>query len=120
MIKNRLNQGSSEQQEAENKVRAELKELAIVANDILLDQRYKRFANLLDEAEKNTIELLFNYKESDPYKYKSKVDEFLIELRVYRNLLRSVADLANPQQFNYPNLVQRFKSQVGEILKKIK
>lgn len=106
-------------EKAEKEVKEELQQLQVIANDLLNDQRYKKFAKILDDAKKNTIELFLAYKENDPYKYKAKVDEYLTELRVYGNILRSANELANPVIKNKPNLTQEFKGRMGEILEKL-
>jgi hypothetical protein len=92
----------------ERKAKQQLAELQHLANDLMLDQRYKHFADLIKEAEDNTVDLLLSYKEPDPYKYKAKVDEFLIELRVYRNILSSSKDLANPRPKDNVSFIKKF------------
>lgn|SRR3990167_2268164 len=104
----------------EDEVKKELSELRLLANELLLDQRYKKFAGLIEEAEKNTIDLLLAYKESDPYKYKAKVDEFLIELQVYRNIIHSVTDLTNQIENPKLNLVQKFKKDMFGLLNNLR
>lgn len=117
---NRIDQQRIELDAIEQEVRNELKAISFEAKELLLDSRYQKFSKLVKEAEANTVELLFKYKESDPYKYKAKVDEYLIELRVYRNILNSSKDLAEPQEKPKVNFVQKFKADIAEILGKIK
>lgn len=106
-------------QKAETEVKAELNELQRIANDLLNDQRYRKFTRLFEDAEKNTTDLIMQYKESDPYKYKAKVDEFLIELKVYRNLLKTITDLSNPIPVKKMNITQDFKSRINDLMEKI-
>ena len=75
---------------------------------------------MVEDAEKNTVDLLLRYKEDDPYKYKAKVDEFLTEVRVYRNILNSAKDLTNPRPIRKPDFSQKFKGDMTELLTKIK
>lgn len=114
------NKFTSEAKKQELEVKKELADLQVIANDLMNDQRYAKFAKLIDEAEKNTIDLLLRYKEDDPYKFKTKVDELLVELRVYRNILKSAADLAKEKEQEKPNLTQSFKNRMFEILENIK
>lgn len=105
--------------EAEKQVRSELKELSRIANEIVSDQRYSRFRKLLEEGEKNTINLILAYKETDAVKYKAKLDELLIELRVYRTMLNSIDDLVKEIDIDKPSFTQNFKNRMGEILNKL-
>lgn len=117
---NRIDPQREELNKIEQEVRAELSSISAVVRDLLLDSRYQKFTQLIKEAEANTIDLFLKYKESDPYKYKAKADEFLIELRVYRNILNSTKDLVMPSDSPKVNFVQKFKSDVAQILNRIK
>ena len=108
-----------ELKEAENLVKADLQELRRIANDLLLDNRYRKFAETIRNAEKNTLDLLFRYKESDPYKYKAKVDEFLVELRVYRAILNSVKDLTVSKPIINPDFTQQYKQEMSQVIDKL-
>jgi HEAT repeat protein len=107
-------------QEAEKIVKSNLSELRVVAQDLILDERYKKFFNLVKEGEENTIDLLLRYKENDPYKFKAVVDSYLIELKVYRNLLNTIKDLSNPKQVNQSNFVQKFKENISGLINRMK
>jgi hypothetical protein len=108
-----------ELKEAENIVKANLQELRRIANDLLLDNRYRKFSETVRNAERNTLDLLFRYKESDPYKYKSKVDEFLIELRVYKTILNSVKDLSISKPVSNPDFTQQYKQEMAQVIEKL-
>lgn len=106
-------------QRAEEEVKKKLSSLSVIANDILSDQRYKQFSDLLKVAEENTLDLFFRFKEDDPYKFKAKADELLVELRVYRNLLASIKDLSNPKPKSNPNFTQTFKDDMKGFIKSL-
>jgi hypothetical protein len=96
-------------QRIEDEVKKDLAQLRKLASDILQDTRYKHFADIFKKAEENTVLLLMNYNEPDPYKYSARVREFLIELRVFRNIMHSVNELVNPLPDKPLSMVERFK-----------
>lgn len=98
----------AEQKIIEQEIREDLKKLADTSREMLSDGRFKRIKEIFEKAETNTINLLLRYKEDDPYKFKSKVSEFLIELNVYRNLLQAPEDLAKETPKPNINFMQRF------------
>jgi ferritin len=104
--------------ETEKQVRNDLLELSRLAREILLDQRYVKFCKILEQAEENTISLLLDLHKSaivDRYK---KYDELLTELAVYRNILRSVSDLSNPEKTKREKVsfVQNFKNEMKNLI----
>lgn len=117
---NRLDPQKLELEGIEQEVRNELKAISFEVRELLLDNRYQKFAKLVKEAETNIIELLLKYKESDPYKYKAKADEYLIELGVYRKILYAAKDLTDAQEKPKVNFVQKFKKDMAQVLDRIK
>ncbi len=115
----KLDKESEDFKRAEAQVKSNLEELSRIANDLLLDTRYRRFNEIIKEAEDNTVDLLLRYREDDPYKFKAKVDEFLVELKTYRTILNSVKDLAEPKKPENPHFVQRFKEQMSGFINRL-
>jgi len=100
----------------EREVKQELNELSVLAQQILTDSRYARFSELVKQAEGNTIELCLQlHKQKIEGRYQ-KYDEFLTELGVYRNILRSVVDLATNKPQPKKNIVNTFKNRMQDIL----
>ena len=119
-IFNRKDKVTEELKQVELEIKEQLNQLSIVAKDILQDTRYRQFTDILRDAEKNTTILLLDmHKVKDPDRHR-RYDELLTELGVYRNIIKSVSDLANPQKQSKPNLVQNFKNEVMDILGRIK
>lgn len=114
------NRLQKEFKDTEAKVKADLKELSIIANNLLIDQRYRRFTQLVEKAETNIMKMFFRFREVDPYKYKSKMDEFLIELQVYNKIIRTVTDLSQEKPPQKVNLVADFKSGMNKLLEGMK
>ena len=106
--------------EAEQEVKKDLFELSVIAQNILNDVRYVRFTQLIKQAEENTIELCLQLHKQKLENRYNKYDEFLTELGVYRNILKSVSDLANPQVQEKKNIVNTFKSRIQDLLNNIK
>jgi len=107
---NKQNQGLKDRQALEEEIKKDLERLADVSRTMLIDTRYRKIKEIFERAEQNTIQLLMRFykKESDPIKYKAKMDEYLIELDVFRHLLQVPLDFANPKPKPNLNFMQRF------------
>jgi nitrate reductase alpha subunit len=76
------------QLEEEKQVKEEIRQLAIICNDILGDQRYKAFADLFRDIERRVTELMVTLDESDRDKYYFKMRDYQKTLRIYRAILK--------------------------------
>ena len=77
------------QDEEEQKVKQEVKELARICADILRDQRYRQFAALYKDIEQRVIKLMINCDEQDRDKFFLKMRDYQKSLRIYDAILRT-------------------------------
>lgn len=74
--------------ETEKSVKEGVKQLGLICNDILNDQRYVQFADLFRDIEKQVIELMIDLEESDQNKFFVRMKEYQHRLRDFRNILK--------------------------------
>lgn len=74
--------------ETEISVKEGIKQLGVICNDILLDQRYLAFANLFRDIEKQVIDLMIDLDEPDISKFYLRMKEYQHRLRDFRNILK--------------------------------
>ena len=65
-----------------------IKHLAIVSNDMLMDQRYRELARVFQDVEKNIIDLMINCDEADRDKFFLRIKEYQIKLRMFKQILK--------------------------------
>lgn len=109
-----------ELEKLDKEVQQELNFLQQTARDILNDERYKKFTEIFKEGEKNLINLLIEYRRLDLKDRYKKLDEYLIELEVYRKIINAVDDLANPKPQPKPNFVSNFKKNMHELIENVR
>ncbi len=76
------------QKEQETAVKEGIKNLALICNDILNDQRYKEFADLFRDIEKQIIDLMIDLEVDDRDKFYVRMKEYQHRLRDFRNILK--------------------------------
>jgi hypothetical protein len=88
------NKAIEERKLAEEEVK---KELALIRNEacvMLTDARYKKIKSDYEKAEKAIINLILSCMEEDPIKFKAKITEWTIELRIIRSLINKPVEYA--------------------------
>ena len=87
-FKNLTPEEQRRRKETEISVKEGIKQLGVICNDILLDQRYLAFANLFRDIEKQVIELMIDLDEPDMNKFYLLMKEYQHRLRDFRNILK--------------------------------
>ena len=77
-----------QQQLKENEVKEGIKQIAIICNDLLNDQRYKEFANIFKDIEQQLIELMIDCDEPNRDLFYLKIKEYQQKLRIFKNILK--------------------------------
>ena len=86
------NDERKKQRKEENEVKEGITSLGRLCADILLDQRYKEYADLYKDIEKKVIDVMIDCDEPDRDKYFLKMREYQLKLRWFRNFLRMPHD----------------------------
>lgn len=76
------------QAQKEKEVIEGIKRIATICNDILLDQRYREFADLFRNIEQQLIELMIDCDEPDRDKFFLKMKEYQMKLRIFKQMLK--------------------------------
>ena len=65
-----------------------VKKLGIICNDIIRDQRYREFALLFEDIQKEVIDHMIDIEEADRDKFFLRMKEAQIKLRMFRQILK--------------------------------
>lgn len=111
----------AEQKRIQEELKQKFTVLREEAKSMLADQRYIHIKKIYTEAEENTIDLLLSYEEQDSVKYKIKMSEWLTELKLFRNFLRIVVDLAKETKKPRFNFMTSFlKGSLKDLKEQVK